>query len=100
MYQDLYNKTKKMVKKDACMKFYNVARPLYLETDTSSISLGARLLEVRNDMNCGCDEIPDNAILHLIACTRKSFSSAKWHYSNIEAKALGILHGLEKNYHL
>ena len=49
---------------DACLKFYDVARPLYLETYVSSFSLLAGLLQVRDDMNCGHDEIPDNAILY------------------------------------
>ena len=38
MGQDLYNRAKEIVKKDACMKFYDVARPLYLETDVSGVS--------------------------------------------------------------
>ena len=63
MYQDLYDKAEKIVRKDACMKFNNVARPLYLETNASSIRLGAGLLQVRDDMNCRCDEIPDNTVL-------------------------------------
>ena len=35
MYQDLYNTAKKVVKKDACMKFYDASRPvhIYMETD-------------------------------------------------------------------
>ena len=45
------------------MKFYGVARHLYLETDASGISLGAGLLQVRDGINCGHDEIPDNTIL-------------------------------------
>ena len=40
IYQDLYYKAKTIVKKDACMKFYSVARLLYMETDVSCISLG------------------------------------------------------------
>ena len=42
MYQDLYNKAKMIVKKDVCMKFYDAARPLNLETDACVIRLGAR----------------------------------------------------------
>ena len=81
------------------MKFYDAARPLYLETDASRISLGVRLLQVRDDMNCGHDEIPDSAILWPSAFAWKSLSSVKWQYSNIEHEALGILHGLEKFNH-
>ena len=45
------------------MKVYNVARTLYLDTNASSISLGAGLLQVRDSMNFGHEEILDNAIL-------------------------------------
>ena len=62
-YQDLYKKVKTTVKRDTCIKFYNVAGPLYLETDASSISLGARVLQVRDGMNFGNDKISDNSIL-------------------------------------
>ena len=39
IYQDLYEKAKTIVKRDSCMKFIDVAKPLYLETDASSIGL-------------------------------------------------------------
>ena len=40
-YQDLYDRAKKIVvKKDACMKFFNAAIPLYPETDASGVGLG------------------------------------------------------------
>ena len=68
----MYGKEKKIVKKYACMKFYDVAKPLYLEMDISSVSLGARSLQVRVGMNCRHDEVPDNATLYLIAFTNKS----------------------------
>ena len=61
-YQDLYEKAKTVVKRNVCLKFYNVARPLYFETDASGIVLGAKLLHVRGGMNCRCDRIPNNAI--------------------------------------
>ena len=41
-YWDLYNKAKKIIKKDANMKSYDASRPQYLETDASDVSLGAR----------------------------------------------------------
>ena len=66
IYHNLYGK-KQLVKRDACMKFYDVAGPLYLEIDASGISLEARLLQVRDVMNCRHDEIPHNAILCLTA---------------------------------
>ena len=56
MYQDLYYKAKKIIKKDTWMKFYNASNPLYLESDASSIGLGARLLLVRAGMNCRHDK--------------------------------------------
>ena len=68
----------KQVKRDPCMKFYDVVRPLYLETDTSSISPGARLLQVKDGMIYRSDKIPDNAILKLTAFASKSISSAEW----------------------
>ena len=40
-YQDLYDRAKKIVKKDLCIKFHDT-RSLYLDTDASCISLGAR----------------------------------------------------------
>ena len=70
-------RAKKIVKKDAYMKFYVVAKPLYLDTGTSGISLGARLLQV-DGMNCGCDEIPDNAMLCPTAFASKSLLSIEW----------------------
>ena len=75
--------------------FYDVARSLYLETDASSISLEAGLLQVKDGMNCGHNEKPDNAILQLIAFASKRLLSAEWHSSNIECEGLGILQGLE-----
>ena len=69
----------KIIKKDACLKFYNVAKPLYIESNASGISLGTKLLQIRDGMNCGCDEILDNAILHPVAFAIGSLSSAMWH---------------------
>ena len=92
-YQDLYVKVKTIVKKDACMKFYDAAR------DASGIGHGVRLLQVRDGMNWGHDKIPGNAILQPIVFPTKSLSSVEWCYSNIECKALGILHGLVRFNH-
>ena len=85
--------------KDACMKFYDASRSLYLETYASDVCLGARLLQVRDGLNCRHDKDPDNTTLCPIAFTSKSLLSTKWHCSNIEYKALGILHGLEGFHH-
>ena len=66
------------------MKFYDSTRLVYLETDASGVGLGARLLQVKDDMDYGHDHLPDNETLCPIAFARKSLSSAAWHYSNIE----------------
>ena len=99
MYQHLYDRPKKIIKKDACIEFYDASRPLYLETNASSVSLEAKLLQVRNGINCGCDEVSDNTTLHPVAFTSKSLFSAEWCYSNKEREALGILYSLEKFHH-
>ena len=66
------------------MKFCDTSRPLYLETDASGVSLGARLLQVKDGMNSGCDKVPDNIILSPVAFASKILSSAELCYSNIE----------------
>ena len=71
------------------MKFYDASRPPHLETDASGVRLRARLLQIRDGMNCGHDEIPDNTMLHPIAFASKGLWSAKWCYSNIEWETLG-----------
>ena len=98
-YQDLYEKTKPIVKKDMCMQFYDAARPLYMDTDASEISLRVRLLQVREDMNCRHDKIWDNEILWPTTFSSKNLSSEEWCYSNIECEAHWILQGLEKFHH-
>ena len=81
---------------DACMKFYNASRPLYLEAEALGVGLRARLLQKWDDMKCTCDAVPDNETLHLISYESRSLLSTDLHYSNIECEALGILHRLEK----
>ena len=66
------------------LKFYDRTRLLYLETDSSGMSLGAGLLQARESMNCRCDEISDNVILLPVAFASKSLSSVKQCFSNIE----------------
>ena len=46
-YLELFDKTKGIIKEDACMKFYNKTRPLYLEMNTSGVGLGAWLLQTK-----------------------------------------------------
>ena len=81
------------------MKFYDASRPLYLEADASGVSLRARLLQVKDSMNCRHDKVPGNATLHPIAFTKKNLLGAECCYHNIEYEALGILNGLEKFHH-
>ena len=52
--QNLYDKAKRMITRDACMKFYDALKPLYLETDASGIGIGDGLLQMTEGMNCGC----------------------------------------------
>ena len=59
------------------MKSSDAARPLYLETNTSSISHRAGLLQLGDGMNIRHDEMLYNSILQTNAYTRKSFSSVE-----------------------
>ena len=81
------------------MKFYYDTKPLYLVTDAPGISLGAALLQLKDNTNCPKDTAPDNTILCPIVFASKSLTGAEQRYSNIKCKALGILHGLEKFHH-
>ena len=69
------------IKNNACMKFYDVARPLYIETDESGVSFGTGLLQVRYGMKCRHAETLKNTILCLIAFISRSLLSTQWHYS-------------------
>ena len=66
------------------MKFYNDTNPLYLETDTSRVGLGAALLQIWEGSTCQKDTVPDNTILHPIAFASKSLTGTEHRYSNIE----------------
>ena len=81
------------------MEFYNTAIPIHLETDTSSVSFGARLLQVGDGMNCGHDKVPDNATLPPTVFVSKSLWSAEKHHRNIQYETLGLVHRLEKYHH-
>ena len=98
-YQQLFNKAKSLIKTEMCMKFYDDTKPLYLKTDASVVSLGAALLQLRDNTNCPKDTPPDKTILCPIVFASKSLTGAERRYSNIECEALGILHGLEKFHH-
>ena len=75
------------------MKFYDDTKSLYLKTDTSGIGLGAALLQLKDNTTCQTHMAPDNTILCPIAFASKSLMGTECRYSNIECKALGILHG-------
>ena len=51
MCQELHDKAKNIVKQETWMKFYDTSKPQFLVADTSGISLGDGLLQVRDDMN-------------------------------------------------
>ena len=42
-HQRLFDKVKSIMKEDACMKFYDDMKPLYMETDAVGVELGAIL---------------------------------------------------------
>ena len=67
--------------------------------NASGVSLFARLLQAREGMNCGCDEVPDNATLCPLVFASKILHSAEWQYTKIDWEAAGILHQLEKFHH-
>ena len=81
------------------MKFYNYTQLLYLETDATGVSLGAALLQLRDNTTCQTHIAPNNTILCPITFASKSLVGAEHRYSNIECETLGILHGLEKFHH-
>ena len=99
MYWDLYDKVKKIIKKYAFMKLHDASRPLYLGTDASGVGLDAGFLQVREGLICPRGPPPDNAILRPKAFGFKCLSGVETCYSNIERKALGIFHELQKFHH-
>ena len=66
IYQEIYERATLLVKEDMCMKYYNVRKPLYLETDASGVGLGVELLQVRDNLNCRYNKVHDNAMLQPI----------------------------------
>ena len=99
LYQQQFKKAKMLIKAEMCMKFYDINKPLYLETDTSGIGLRAALLQLRDDTSCQAHMVPDNTILCPIAFANKSLMGTEHRYSNVKCEALSILHGLEKFHH-
>ena len=98
-YQQRFEKAKTLIKAEMCMKFYDDTKLLYLETDMSRIGLWAAVLQLRDNTTCQTHIAPDNTILCPIAFASKSLTGVECRYSNIECKALGILHGLEEFHH-
>ena len=87
-YDELYNNTKALVKKGTCMKFYNERQALYLETDMSGVGLGASLLQVRESMNCTCDEAPNSIALCPIAFASKAYPVWKTYTVTLRVRKL------------
>ena len=52
-----------MIQRGACMKFYDASKPLHTEMDASDVDCGASLFQIREGMNCRCDEVLDNVII-------------------------------------
>ena len=80
------------------MEFYDETKPLYLETNTSGVGLGAGLLQTRSGTSCPRDMAPDNNILRPSVFASKSLSSTEKRYSNIEREASGILYNMVSKY--
>ena len=72
-----FDKAKSIIKEDACKKFYDETKPLYIETDVSGVGLGAAVLPARSSTSCSRDEAPDNSILRHTAFVSKSLSSVE-----------------------
>ena len=58
-YQKIFNKAKSTIKEDACMKFYDQTKPLYIETDIPGFGLGAALLQTGSGTSCPRVEAPE-----------------------------------------
>ena len=56
-----------------CMKCYSKRKPLYSGIDLSGFGLGAGILQVREGVNCLCDEAPINTAVCLIGLTAKAY---------------------------
>ena len=76
-YQKMFDKAKAIIKEDACMKFYDETKPLYIETDASGAGLGNALLETRSNASSHRDEVLDNSILRPTAFSSKSLIRAE-----------------------
>ena len=84
----MFNKAKAIIKQDACVKFYDDTKSLYIETDASGVGLGTALLQTRSNRSCHRDKALDNSILRPIALSSKSLTGAEKRYSNTEREAI------------
>ena len=73
----IFNKTKSIINEDACLKYLDETKPLYLETHASRVGLGASLLQTRYNTSCPRDGAPDSNILRPIAFAIKSLTSVQ-----------------------
>ena len=62
-------KAKKIIKKDTGNLMMHLDPYTWIY-----VSLGAGLLQVRNGMNCGCEEVPNNSTLYQTAFVSKSIT--------------------------
>ena len=79
------------------MKFYDVSRPFYLETNLSGVGLGAGILQVSKGMNYGCNEVPN--IFVQLCSPAKAYLVHRGKTAILQWEALEILHGLQKFCH-
>ena len=73
-YQKIFDNAKSGIKEDACLKFYDETKQLYIETDVSGVGLGGTLLQTRSYTSCHKDEAPDNSILRPTVFASKSLA--------------------------
>ena len=89
--------------KDCYLHFYNLYKPLFIETDANKVRLGGALLQTEEDLKDSeieDDTLPMTFQLKPVVYASKSLMSTEQNYSNIECKALGVLHSLEKFTHM
>jgi len=99
-HTDIFEKAKRIIKKDCALQYYRPEKSLYIESDASKIGLGAALLQIDPKIQTEYDtEIPPTECLRPIAYGSKSLTTTEQNYSNIEREALGILHALQKFHH-
>ena len=63
-----------MGREETHMKYYDVRKPLYLETDASGVALGTASLQVKDNLSCGYVEVPANSMHQSTTFARKSLS--------------------------